>query len=225
MDKYEIIRRIEKFAPPGKAEPWDCSGWIIETAKEDIKKVMLALTVTDDVMRQAREEKCDIILSHHPLFLVPTEYYGIDIYSAHTNLDFTYGGTTDVLIECLGLKTEYSDGFLRYVNLTIDINEFALKLKTISKHMRYTNNKNIKILNKIAFCAGSGSEFINEAYKHNADALVTGDIKFHTALESPIVLFDIGHFESEIQVLNVFEQLIGTDAKVVYAEEKSPFIY
>ena len=47
-------------------------------------------------------------------------------------------------------------------------------------------------------------------------------MKFHTALESPIVLFDIGHFESEILVLPVFEKIIGLEC--VYADEKSPFI-
>ena len=225
MDKYEIIRRIEKFAPPENAEHWDCSGWIVETAKNDIKKIMLALTVTEDVIHQAKEADCDMVISHHPLFVVPFNYSNIDIYSAHTNLDLAPGGTTDTLIEYLGLKADLADGFLRYVNFTTDINEFILKLKTVSKNIRLTNNKNIKILNKIAFCAGSGSEFIEKAYKNGADALVTGDIKFHTALDSSVVLFDIGHFESEIQVLKVFEQLIGDDVQIVYAKEKSPFTY
>lgn len=42
---------------------------------------------------------------------------------------------------------------------------------------------------------GSGAEFIQEAFEYGADALVTGDFKFHTALDSPIILFDLGHFE------------------------------
>ena len=84
------------------------------------------------------------------------------------------------------------------------------------------NNHGVIMFKKIAFCAGSGSEFIQEAYDNGADAFVTGDLKFHTALESPIVVFDIGHFESEILVLPVFERII--DAEFVYADEKSPFI-
>lgn len=69
MDKYEIIKRIEAYAPLELAESWDCSGWLVETEKKDIQKVMLALTVTDDVVKQAKEQNCDIIISHHPLFL------------------------------------------------------------------------------------------------------------------------------------------------------------
>ena len=86
------------------------------------------------------------------------------------------------------------------------------------------NNKNVKKLQKIAFCAGSGTEFIQEAYENGADALVTGDLKFHTALDSPIVVFDIGHFESEVISLPVFERIIGNSVEIVYAQEKSPFI-
>ena len=50
-------------------------------------------------------------------------------------------------------------------------------------------------------------------------------LKFHTALDSPIVVFDIGHFESEIMILDVFEKLINNYVKVVRAKEHSPLIY
>lgn len=78
-------------------------------------------------------------------------------------------------------------------------------------------------LSRIAFCAGSGSEFINEAKDLGADCLVTGDLKFHTALDSEIMVYDIGHFESEILILPVFEEIIGNNVEIVYAKEQSPF--
>lgn len=225
MNKYEIVKRIEKFAPPEFAEPWDCSGWLVETPKTQVKKVMLALTVTDNVVEQALKENCDMIISHHPLFNIPTKYKDIDIYCAHTNLDLTEGGTTDTLIERLNLHKTYNQGFLRFVETEIQTEDLTNKLKTISPHLRYVNNKNIKTLQKIAFCAGSGTEFIEEAFEQGADALVTGDLKFHTALESPIIVYDIGHFESEIQVLEVFKNLIKNDIEVIFSTEGSPFRY
>jgi dinuclear metal center YbgI/SA1388 family protein len=231
MNKYEITKRIENFAPPELAEKWDCSGWLVETKRQEIKKIMLCLTVTDDIITQAREQNCDMIISHHPLFLVPLDWNFIDIYCAHTNLDRTNGGTTDTLIQKLSSEIDASveifnnsnDGFLRYINTEISLEKFIAKLKKFSPNLRYVNNNNLKTLKKIAFCAGSGFEFIQEAFENGADALVSGDLKFHVALESPIVLFDIGHFESEILVLPVFEQLIGQAIEIVYAEEKSPF--
>lgn len=223
MNKYEIIRKIEDFAPPELAESWDCSGWAVETSRSEIKKIMLALTVTEDVVFQAKKAGCDMIVSHHPLFYVPLEWKDIDIYSAHTNLDRANGGTTDTLIETLGLKISESADFLRYVETDIKIKDFTRHLLKISPNLRYVNNKNIQNLKKIAFCAGSGADFIQEATDNGADALVTGDIKFHTALDSNIVLFDIGHFESEVLVLKVLKtHLCGIET--ISAIEKSPFI-
>lgn len=228
MNKYEITKRIEKFAPPELAEKWDCSGWIVETENQDIQKIMLCLTVTDDVVRQAREQNCDMIISHHPLFNVSIKYKNIDIYCAHTNLDRAKGGTTDTLIKTLGLAkfivANSDEGFVRYINYETSLQDFVKRLKKISPHLRYVNNKGVTQLKRIAFCAGSGTEFIQEAFENGADALVTGDLKFHTALDSPIVVFDIGHFESEVLVLSVFEQIIGNGIGFVYAKEKSPFI-
>lgn len=237
MEKSEIICRIENFAPLETQEKWDCSGFAVETAEPEINRVMLALTVTQDVYCQAKEQKCDMIISHHPLFSVPLSWSDIDIYCAHTNFDKANGGTTDMLIESIFprplMEREHlleqseianaGEGFVKYVELKYEISDFIEKLKTISPNLRYVNNKNITRLKKIAFCAGSGSEFIHEAFENGADALVTGDLKFHTALESPIVLFDVGHFESEILALPVFEKIIGDEVEFLYAEEKSPF--
>lgn len=225
MDKNEITKIIENFAPPEFAEDWDCSGNIVDLAEyTDIKKVMLCLTVTDDIFEQAKKENCDMIISHHPLFFVPMKYKDINIYCAHTNLDRAKGGTTDTLIADLGMGDGVSVGdFLRVVDCKISVADFLKKICKISSNVRIVNNENVAEIKKIAFCAGSGSEFIQEAFENGADALVTGDVKFHTAIESPIVLFDIGHFESEILVLKVFENLLKNHVDVIYANEKSPF--
>lgn len=228
MNKYEITKRIEKFAPLETQEKWDCSGWVVETSNTDIQKIMLCLTVTDNIIQQALEQNCNMIISHHPLFNVSIKYKNIDIYCAHTNLDRAKGGTTDTLIKTLGLAkfivANSGEGFVRYINYETSLQDFVKRLKKISPHLRYVNNKGVTQLKRIAFCAGSGTEFIQEAFENGADALVTGDLKFHTALDSPIVVFDIGHFESEVLVLSVFEQIIGNGIGFVYAKEKSPFI-
>lgn len=241
MNKLEIIRKIEAFAPLETQEKWDCSGWLVETQKTDIQKIMLCLTVTENVIRQAKEQNCDMIISHHPLFKINchselvSEFFQplIDIYCAHTNLDKADGGTTDTLVEVLGLEKhviardendETNRLFVKYIHYETTVENFLSKLKVISPNLRYVNNHDVKTLKKIAFCAGSGAEFVQEAFENGADAFVTGDLKFHTALESPIAVFDIGHFESEILVLPVFEKIIGSDVEFVYAKEKSPFL-
>jgi dinuclear metal center YbgI/SA1388 family protein len=235
MYKYKITERIEIFAPSETQEDWDCSGWGINIeGYDEIRKIMLCLTVTENVVKQAKEQNCDMIISHHPLFCVNchselvSESYApqINVYCAHTNLDKAQGGTTDTLIETLGLskhKVKIEHDFLRMIDYKTTIEDFNNLLKKISPNTRVINNNKVKELNKIAFCAGSGSEFINDAKDFGADCLVTGDLKFHTALDSDIVVYDIGHFESEILILPVIKKIIGSDVEIIYAKEQSPF--
>ncbi len=228
MNKFQIITELENFAPIQSQEDWDNSGWIVDNEIKDIKKIILCLTPTKDVFNQAKNQNCEMIISHHPLFTVPIEFKTINIYSAHTNLDKANGGTTDTLIKKLGLenyKINIKHDYLRFIDFQIEINKFVNILRKVSPNLRYVNNFGVKKLHKIAFCAGSGSEFINEAKSLGADALVTGDLKFHTALDSEIPIFDIGHFESEILILPVIKSLLPKEIEIIFANEKSPFNY
>ena len=77
------------------------------------------------------------------------------------------------------------------------------------------------MIKTIGFCAGSGSEFIEET---PCDAFVTGDLKYHTAVETNKVVFDIGHFESEIFAVKFLRELTQVGERGLLADEKSPFI-
>lgn len=221
MNKYEIVRKIEEFAPLETQEKWDASGWIVELANNEVNKIMFALTITDKVFEQAITQNCDMIISHHPLFFVPLEYRKINMYCAHTNLDRAEGGTTDLIIKKLGFKKSYNDDFVRVVELEkpISVEKLKNKLLKISPKLRYVNNYDAQEVQTIGFCAGSGSEFIGQT-----DAFVTGDLKFHTALDARKVVFDIGHFESEIFAPELLREITGVGEKGVIANEKSPFI-
>ena len=228
MDKYEIIRKIEDFAPLDTQEVWDASGWIIETGKKEIKKVLLCLTVTQDIINQS--QGFDMIISHHPLFFVPTDWKNIDIYCAHTNFDKAQGGTTDTLIETVFkdkidyVKLPNDEGdFVRYIKTDITFFQLIELLRCISPNLRYTGCKDR--INKIALCAGSASEFAHDVFENGADVFITGDLKFHSAIESPVAIIDIGHFESEIGALKTFERIIKGDIEIRFAKEKSPFCY
>lgn len=220
MNKYELVSKIEKIAPLETQEDWDCSGWVVDTKDSEVKKVMLALTITDDVVNQAKQRGCDMIVSHHPMFSVPLKYKDINIYASHTPMDKAKGGTTETLIQELGYQDfEVIDDFVRRIQTDIRVNDFRKKLEQISNNVRLINNNSVENIKKIAFCAGSGADFIECT---DADAFVTGDLKYHTAVETNKVVFDIGHFESEILVLKRFKEVLGIDVEI--ANEKSPFI-
>lgn len=223
MNKYEIAKKIEAFALLETQESWDCSGWVVNNEQSEIDKILFCLTVTDNIVCQARRKGCGMIISHHPLFYVPIVWKDINIYSAHTNLDLAEGGTTDTLIKKLGFKKSENQGFVRIVDLDkpISLEELRQKLLKISPKLRYVNNHNQTEIKKIGFCAGSGSEFVNVT---ECDAFITGDLKFHTALELNKLTFDIGHFESEIFAPEILKEVTQVGERGIIANEKSPFV-
>lgn len=233
MEIIKIIQPLENLAPLKTQEEWDNSGFQIYINR-DIKKILLCLSVTQNIINQAIEKNCDMIISHHPLFMIPFEFNkNIPIYSAHTNLDKANGGTTDTLIETLGLSLKKEslkiEDFLRIIELEEEqglatfIN--LIKEKLNLKAIRVVNNLKRKKVKKIAFCAGSGADFTKKAHSQGADAIVTGDVKYHTALDSNVIIIDIGHFESEIPVLKTIKKILEkVNIEVLIADEKSPFI-
>jgi len=204
---------------------------------KEIKKILLCLSVTENIISQAIQGEYDMIFSHHPLFSVPLSFnQNIPIYCAHTNLDKAKGGTTDTLIDLLGFDSneaqKNSDNtcgdFLRLIELEqeLPLTNFLniLKTKLNLKSLRVVNNFNQQTIKKIAFCAGSGADFAPLAREIGAGIIVTGDVKYHTALDSRVIIADIGHFESEHPVLKTIKNLLeprGIEVKI--ADEESPF--
>ena len=228
MNKYKLTEIIENMAPPDTQEAWDCSGWIVDAENIiEVNKVMLALTITDDVVAQARKKNCDMIISHHPLFYVPLEYRDIQMYCAHTNLDKAKGGTTDTLIDELRLDVKFfeTEEFVRYLELKkeITLDNLLKHVKRLSKNARYVNNNKKTYIKNVAVCSGSGSEFIKDAEEKGFDVFVTGDLKYHTAVDSNIIVIDMGHFESERPVLRTLKNKLQENVEIIYAKEKSPF--
>ncbi len=216
------------MAPTDTQEAWDCSGWIVDVENIiEVNKIMLALTITDDVVAQARKKKCDMIISHHPLFYVPLEYRDIQMYCAHTNLDKAKGGTTDTLIDELKLDVKFFEieEFVRYLELKkeITLDNLLKYVKRLSKNARYVNNNKKTYIKNVAVCSGSGSEFIKDAEEKGFDVFITGDLKYHTAVDSNIIVIDMGHFESERPVLRTLKNKLQENVEIIYAKEKSPF--
>ena len=110
-----IISKIEKYASLELAEPWDNSGWQINLGHDYTNKVLVALSMTREVLEQAITNDCDLIVTHHPMIfnsikkidnplIADAIKNNICVYSAHTNLDRTSGSTTDQLCGVLGLQ-------------------------------------------------------------------------------------------------------------------------
>ena len=63
----DIARAVEKFAPLSTQVEWDNSGFSVGDPQAAVHKVLIALNCTLDVVEEAVERNCDMILTHHPL--------------------------------------------------------------------------------------------------------------------------------------------------------------
>ena len=240
MKIKEIIEKIENFAPLSLAEQWDNTGWQIKLDFDDADKIMLALSPTLDVLEQAKQHDCSLVITHHPLFFSKLKQItpdvlsnkvaifaiqnNIQIYSAHTNLDKTQGGINDKLASMLGLfDIEVIDGLVR-VGMVEEVSpeQFVLKCKKTlgCNSVKLINPLGLKNVKKVAICSGSGSDFISSV---EADIFITGDVKYHNAIEVlDKAVLDVGHFESERVILASLQEILAPwDA--VLADEKNPW--
>ena len=230
----EIINKIEQIAPLETQEIWDNSGWQIRLNKKNIKKVLLCVSITNDILKQALINNNDMIISHHPLFFGDVYdkeivrdliRYHLPVFSIHTPFDKTASGTTDMFINACGFCTdEILNEYTKIYYAEMTQNELIYKIKkglSIEK-LRITNYNPKKIVKKVAFCAGSGTSFCEDVKKANCDCFVTADLKYHTALDNDITIIDTGHFESEKPALITLKNLLNNIVEVEIAEEKSP---
>lgn len=84
----------------------------------------------------------------------------------------------------------------------------------------------------VALCGGAGGEFIGAARAAGVNAYITADVRYHDfsdLQDSPLAVFDIGHFESERCAKDIFYKVINNkfpNFKVLQSEsEQSPVLY
>ncbi len=245
IDINKVIKTLERFAPIETAQEWDNSGWQIHLGKSEAKNLLICLTLTPKILEQAIENDCDLIISHHPVIFKGMKSIGyntvgqklivdcikndIQVYSAHTNLDIAKGGVNDILCEKLGLTADKTiNEFVKIAHLpsAMSLDTFILKLKISlnAPKLKLINPDNIQEIKKVALCSGSGGEFVEQLT--DVDAFITGDIKYHTALDvQNMVLIDAGHFETEKVILQTLKTLFNKVAPdLVVAKETEPWI-
>ena len=69
----KITAAIEKYAPQEKAYEWDNVGMMLGDPEAECTGVLVCLDCTFAVALQARDEGCNLIISHHPFIFRPLE--------------------------------------------------------------------------------------------------------------------------------------------------------
>ena len=117
MKANEIIEKIEEKYPVSFAENWDNSGFLVGDREWEVKKIFLALDVTDETLNRAIAAGADMMITHHPLIfsgmkqVTAGDFIGrrilnlienhICYYAMHTNFDVL--GMADLSADLLKL--------------------------------------------------------------------------------------------------------------------------
>ncbi|HEY5563007.1 MAG TPA: Nif3-like dinuclear metal center hexameric protein [Clostridiaceae bacterium] len=229
----DFVKIIEKKIPINLKEEWDNVGLMVGNEDMEITSILVSLDCTSEVITEAIEKGCNLILTHHPLIFhglstitnqdkLGSKIYtlinnNIAVYSAHTNLDKLKGGLNDILCSLLEFKDskvmdsfEDNTGIGRLVELSEGVTLLSL-MKHINNKLsltciRYTGDK-ARVIKKLAIINGSGADYFDVFYKSGAECIITGDTKHHQVLdykELNVSIIDIGHFESEWLPFKIF---------------------
>ena len=208
MNLNSIINLINDEIKLKAHESWDNSGLQIGSKMVYINKIMLTLDLDLEAAEYAVNEKVDLIITHHPFFFtsikkIDTDTYdgkiikmlvqnNINLYSMHTSYDMAEKGVNYDLARKLNILNYdilhpiniVNSGYGGIGEITpLNIVDFTKHVKESLKadYVKLYCGDDKKIVKRVAFCGGSGSEFIEDAINLNADVYITGDIKYHQA--------------------------------------------
>ena len=112
----DVYKFLDKIAPFDTAMGFDNCGLLVGDMKQSVKKVLLALDITVQVVKEAKRLGANLVISHHPIIFSPLKKieFGsavsmlienkISAICAHTNLDMAGEyGVNACLAKALGL--------------------------------------------------------------------------------------------------------------------------
>lgn len=147
-----ITNFIHQWAPPGIKMSYDNVGLLVGDPSAPVSRILVCLDVTEAIVDEAMQKKCELIVSHHPLIfkkistINPTNEQGRIIYkmirnniallTAHTNLDAALDGVSFVLANNLGLDDlqflEKNYNISRKISLTTNVEDTEAVLKMLN---------------------------------------------------------------------------------------------
>ena len=154
----EITSYLESIAPLEYQEGYDNSGLIVGRKDDEVSKVLVSLDCTEEVVQEAINKKCELIIAHHPIVFGGLKKFNgtdyvqrtvmlaikndIGIYAIHTNLDNVLPGVNAEIARRLGLQ---------------NVEILAPKKELLSKLVTFVPNAHLEEVRSSLFEAGAGS--------------------------------------------------------------------
>jgi dinuclear metal center YbgI/SA1388 family protein len=232
----EIYEILDSISPFELQEDWDNSGLLIGDFENEISKIYLTLDIDEELLEKV--DKNSLIIAHHPLIfkplknLIPSSFStklaikmiqkNISFIAMHTNFDKTHLNKY-VAEKVLGLKGESKD-FIYSAEINESFDEFAKKVKSKLNLQSLKTVKCHENINSVSITTGAGISLLPYV---KTDLFLTGDIKYHEAMEAKIrgiSLIDIGHFESEKFFVEALFEVLELKTEIIKTNSKNPFL-
>lgn len=246
MTVREIYDSLIERIPDALAEAWDNDGLMCASDDtREVKRALVTLDVTEEMVDYAIAGGIDLILSHHPLIFKPLKNlteddhiarkviklikHDIAVISFHTRADKVEGGVNDTLCEIIGIKNavpfgEGGLGRIGELDEELSMEDFSYLLKGL------LDCDGVKVadacipVQRVAVVGGDGKSYLGAALEMGADTFVSGRIGYNVmaeASEMGINLLEAGHFFTEHPVTAFFQSLLYHLDHEMYVEIRS----
>jgi len=224
MNCREICEILEKEYSPEYACEWDNVGLLAGRREKEVKKILLALDATDEVISMAVEKDADMLITHHPMIfsaikrvtdadlngrrLLTLIQHDISYYAMHTNYDIR--GMADLAAKLLNLQQcavleEIKDGEGIGRHGVLPQKMSLLECAELVKSAYHIPNVRIfgspdKEVYTAAICPGAGKSTMKEVLRLGCDVYITGDIDHHAGIDAVdlgLCIIDAGHYGIE----------------------------
>lgn len=221
MNGIEFKKFFETHFPLNYAYDWDNVGLQVGTLNKELTNILVTLDLTKEVLQEAIDKNCNLIVIHHPVIFRPMKkilsdtYQGqlitkaikndIALYVAHTNFDISNKGMNHNLASLLGLENQQ---ILEYTDDEVGLGRIGTvpeqSLESFINHVKTTLNlDSVKLIGKhkkrvktVGISGGSGGSMLHNKALRSIDVFLTGDISYHQALDAlndNLTILDIGH--------------------------------
>lgn len=204
----DILLYVESLAPKAMKESWDNVGLLCGSAKQEVRKLMVALDPFESVCKEAAQWGADLLVTHHPVIFQPAKSvtdddgvgrallqlirHDISAINAHTNLDCTPGGVNDVLAAKVGLQDVavlnpkgvneegIPWGLLRHGTVeSCSLGEFLAQVKAALGCEGLRYTDGGKAVHHVAVGGGACAGALREVADAGCDTFVTADVRYN----------------------------------------------
>ena len=211
MKIQEVVSVLNQWAPPPYQESYDNATLITGNPTWELTGILVTLDCTEEVVNEALEKKCNLIVAHHPIVfrglktltgknyvertIIKAIKNDVAIFSIHTNLDNVHTGVNKKIAEKIGLS---------------HCRILSPKKDTLTKLTTFVPSENIQEVSDALFSAGAGQignydqcSFVGEGtgtFRPNVEANphVGSAGALHKELEQRIEVILPSHLQSKV---------------------------